>query len=215
MRHGRRQPRPYALRSERRKPTPESQLRPSSCMRLHPPRVVGVLVAAGLIGALGACGSGEVRTVTDQSSGEAAATTEKSSEACEQREFGHIAALARKGDDYELRFDPAWFTSGVTANMAAAEDGAVEPGQPVPNDNYVVDESHRLFTYLVPTDAQATILVNNDTGFLSTPISVSELAQIVATGESSRDKLFEPLDSGVWIRYHIDTVCSLDQQYRP
>ena len=99
--------------------------------------------------------------------------------------------------------------------MAAAEDGAVEPGQPVPNDNYVVDESHRLFTYLVPTDAQATILVNNDTGFLSTPISVSELAEIVATGESGRHKLFEPLDSGVWIRYHIDTVCSLDQQYRP
>ena len=43
-----------------------------------------------------------------------------------------------------MRFDPAWFLSGDTANTAAAEDGAVEPGQPVPNDNYVVEEGHRL-----------------------------------------------------------------------
>ena len=28
-------------------------------------------------------------------------------------------------------------------------------------------------------------------------------------------KLFEPLDSGVWIRVRIDTVKELDQQYRP
>lgn len=28
-------------------------------------------------------------------------------------------------------------------------------------------------------------------------------------------KLFEPLDSGVWIRVHSDTMRSLDQQYPP
>ena len=54
---------------------------------------------------------------------------------CGDREFGHIKSLKRDGDGYRLRFDPAWFTSGVTANEAAAEDGAVELGQPVPNDN--------------------------------------------------------------------------------
>ena len=48
-----------------------------------------------------------------------------------------------------MRFDPAWFLSGETANRAAAEDGAVPPGQPVPNDNYRVEEGHRLLTYLV------------------------------------------------------------------
>src|SRR5581483_1061011 len=68
----------------------------------------------------------------------------------EQRIFGHIHSLTRRGDQFELRFDPAWFLSGVTANAAAAADGAVEPGQPVPNDNYVVDESHRLYTYVLP-----------------------------------------------------------------
>jgi hypothetical protein len=134
---------------------------------------------------------------------------------CGDRTFGHIRSLVGKGDHYELRFDPAWFTSGETANTAAAEDGAVEPGQPVPNDNYVVDESDRTLKYLVRPGAHVTVLVNNPTGILSTPISVAELAQIVRTGKSGQRKLFEPLESGVWIRYRIDTVCSLDQQYRP
>ena len=61
--------------------------------------------------------------------------------------------------------------------MAAAEDGAVEPGEPVPNDNYVVDEGHRLLTYIVPADARVTVLTESPEG---TPISVEELAQIVA-----------------------------------
>ena len=57
-----------------------------------------------------------------------------------------------------MRFDPAWFTSGVTANEAAAEDGVVEPGEPVPNDNYRIEEGHRLLTYLVPADTPVTVL---------------------------------------------------------
>jgi hypothetical protein len=28
-------------------------------------------------------------------------------------------------------------------------------------------------------------------------------------------KLYEPLDTGVWIRVHVDTVCAVDQQYQP
>jgi hypothetical protein len=136
-------------------------------------------------------------------------------QACGDRTFGHIRSLVHRRDHYDLRFDPAWFTSGETANAAAADDGAVEPGQPVPNDNYVVDESRRTLKYFVRPGAPVTVLVNNPTGILSTPISVSELAQIVRTGESGRRRLFEPLESGVWIRSRIDTVCSLDQQYRP
>ncbi len=134
---------------------------------------------------------------------------------CDDKVFGHIRSLVRKGDHYVLRFDPAWFASGVTANTAAAEDGAVEPGAPVPNDNYVIDESHRLLTYLVRPTTHVTVLVNQPTGILSTPITVAELAEIVRTGKSSKRKLFESLESGVWMRYRIDTACALDQQYRP
>ena len=136
-------------------------------------------------------------------------------EQCGDRIFGHISSLTRKGEQYEMRFDPAWFTSGVTANTAAAEDGAVEPGEPVPNDNYRIEEGHRLLTYLVPPDAHVTVLTRegDPVNFGSTPITVSELAQLV-NGEKPIE-LFEPLDTGVWIRVHVYTVCALDQQYQP
>jgi hypothetical protein len=134
-------------------------------------------------------------------------------ELCEGRIFGHISSLTRKGDHYELRLDPAWLTSGVTANTAAAEDGVVAPGEPVPNDNYEIDEGHRLLTYLVPEAASVTVLTNNGTGIMSTPITVSELTQLVAG--RTPVKLFEPLDTGFHIRFHVDTVCSLDHAYKP
>jgi hypothetical protein len=147
---------------------------------------------------------------TKEPESDAAAT-----EQCGDRIFGHISSLTAKGDHYELRFDPAWFTSGVTANTAAAEDGAVEPGEPVPNDNYSVEEGHRLLTYLVPADAEVTVLTRqgDQANFGATPITVSELAQLVQGAEPV--VLFEPLDSGVWIRVDIDTVCRLEQQYQP
>jgi hypothetical protein len=134
---------------------------------------------------------------------------------CGDRIFGHIASLERKNGRYEMRFDPAWFTSGVTANTAAAEDGVVEPGEPVPNDNYRIDEGHRLLTYLVSPTANVTVLTRtgDPAGFGATPITVSELSQLVR-GQKPVE-LFEPLDTGVWIRVHIDTACAIDQQYQP
>jgi hypothetical protein len=134
---------------------------------------------------------------------------------CGERVFGHITALARQRDNFELRFDPAWFTSGVTANTAAAEDGAIPKGEPVPNDNYVVEEGHRSLVYLLPATADVTVLAKGlpEGAVPSAEISVAELARIVNGGPNR--PLFEPLDSGVWIRVHIDTVCSVEQQYRP
>jgi hypothetical protein len=143
-------------------------------------------------------------------------TESAAAEQCgDDRIFGHISSLTEKGDRYEMRFDPAWFTSGVTANTAAAEDGVIEPGEPVPNDNYRIEEGDRLLTYLVPTDAHVTVLTRDGDGvnFGATPITVSELAQLVH-GEKPV-VLFEPLDTGVWLRVQIDTVCAVDQQYQP
>jgi hypothetical protein len=123
-------------------------------------------------------------------------------------EFGYIKTLTRKGQGYELRFDPAWFLMGETANVAAAEDGKVAPGEPVPNDNYRLDEGHRLLTYRVPAEARVTVLKTSPN---STPITVAELAQIVA----GKGKLWESIETGFWIRVDIDTVKSLQQQYVP
>jgi hypothetical protein len=101
---------------------------------------------------------------------------------------------------------------GVTANTAAAEDGKVEPGEPVPNDSYTVDEGHRAFTYIVPAGAPVTVLTEGPDG---TRVTVAQLAQLVRGKNPLGQPLFEPLRTGFWIKVRIDTVQSLDQQYRP
>lgn len=125
--------------------------------------------------------------------------------------YGHIKTLRKKSGRFELGFDPAWFTSGVTASRAKlADTGSGD----VPNDNYIVEEGHRLLTYVVPTTARISVLVNNGTaGINAVPIGVAELARIVNGGQHR--KLFEPLESGIWLRVRIDTVREIDQQYRP
>ena len=57
---------------------------------------------------------------------------ETAATACGDRSFGHIATLTPHGDGYRMRFDPEWFTSGVTANDAAAEDGQSSRASPSP-----------------------------------------------------------------------------------
>jgi hypothetical protein len=166
---------------------------------------------AVLILAVVAAGCGSTRTVTKTVT---VAGTAKSGVGPpgESVQFGYLESLKRKGTGFELRFDPAWLLSGVTANTAAAEDGVVEPGQPVPNDNYIVDEGHRLLTYLVPATAHVTVLTKGVSG---TPITVSQLAQLVNGKNPFPRPLFEPITTGFWIEVNIDTVRSLDQQYRP
>lgn len=171
---------------------------------------VSLYFVAGAVATLLAAGCGETKTVTETVT--TTVTTEATSGVGAPRErveFGYIKSLKPKGNAFELRFDPAWFLSGETANAAAAEDGAVEPGQPVPNDNYVVDEGHRLLTYIVPADARVSVLTESPEG---TPVSVEELAQIVA---GNHKPLWEPITTGFWLRADIDTVSSLDQQYHP
>ena len=174
-------------------------------------RVVALAVVAAV---LIAAGCGDTKTVTETVT---VASTAKSGLGPPQErvEFGHITALARDGDHYTLRFDPALLLSGLTANKAAEEDGAVEPGEPVPNDNYVVDEGHRTFTYVVPAGAKVTVLTKKgDPAQLgATPVTVAELARIVHG--SSDLELYEPLATGVWITVGGNSVRSLDQQYRP
>jgi hypothetical protein len=172
---------------------------------------VWALAALAATLALAGCGSTKVVTKTVTVS-----TTAKSElgPPSELTQFGYIKTLGRKGSGYALRFDPALLLTGVTANTAAAEDGAVPPGQPVPNDNYRLNEGHRLLTYLVPANARVTVLTNHGQGALGeTPIAVAELFRIVNGGKHRR--LFEPLATGVWLRIHGDTVRALDQQYQP
>ena len=183
------------------------------------------ILSAAAVALVAGCGSGGaqkvVRTVTVQQKAAVARTVTVRQKAAalsatgDQRLYGQVKALERKGDHYELRFDPAFFLSGVTANVAHAEDQhtACRPSAcpPVDNDNYVVDEGHRLLTYLVPADVRGGVITTCCTP--STTITVGQLAETVS-GKSSL-KLFEPLSTGVWILVHGDTVRTFAQQYIP
>jgi hypothetical protein len=130
--------------------------------------------------------------------------------------YGHIKSLRRKGRRFELRFDPAWFLSGSAAEHAAVEDKVLQPGEPVPNDNYTVEEGHRLLTFVVFPNAQVTVLTK---GLHPTTISVDELATILEGKNPKHRALFDPSNhSAFWIRVgdkYPNPVIALDQQYHP
>lgn len=171
-------------------------------------RSAAVVLLAAAVGGAAGCGGATEAVTTTVSDGDflkrGAGAPAKSVQ------FGHIASLRKTGQDYELRFDPAMTLAGITANTAAAEDGAVAPGEPVPNDYYTIDEGHRLLTYRVPAGAHVSVLTK---GVEATEITVAELAELVA-GTSDME-LWEPITTGFWALVDIDTVLSLDQQYRP
>jgi hypothetical protein len=160
------------------------------------------------VAALVATGCGGTRTVIRTVTVSAGAKTGPGAP-LEIAQFGYIRSLTRKGDGFELRFDPAWLLSGKTAQQAKLEDtGSSE----VPNDYYLVNEGHRLLTYVVPAGARVTVLAK---GVNATAITVAQLADLVAGRNPLHHRLFEPLATGFWIRVRSDTVASIDQQYFP
>ena len=125
----------------------------------------------------------------------------------ERWQYGRIKSLTRRGGRFEMRFDPAFWLSGVTARRAALEDHPNDPG----GDYYVLDEGHRLVTYLVPAKARVTIVTRLPASEAST---VSELAQLIK-GKNPKKRRWLNMQFGFWIRISGDTVRSLHQQYRP
>jgi hypothetical protein len=110
-----------------------------------------------------------------------------------------------------MRFDPAWLLTGKSANQAALEDTG---SSDVPNDNYIVNESKRAYTYIVPTNAHVRVLTTG-ANLNGTPITVAQLAQLAKGRNPLPKPLFEPISTGFWIAIKNDTVESLEQQYHP
>jgi len=126
--------------------------------------------------------------------------------------YGHITSIRQTGDRFVMRFDPAWWLTGLAAERACG-------CKPVANDYYVVDESHKLLTFAVRRDARATVLVSGARHVSPVSISVAELAQIVA-GKNPRHRLLlgRTAGYGFWIRIgtqYPNPVVSLEQQYQP
>lgn len=130
-------------------------------------------------------------------------------------QFGYVRSLVATGGTYRMRFDPALWLSGRTANRAAVEDGVIPPGEAVPNDYYVRNESRKQLTYTVPRTARVTVVTNEFlSGVQSTRIAVSELAAFVKGRNPKNRKLYGP-QLGFWVRIVGDRATALDQQYQP
>jgi hypothetical protein len=131
-------------------------------------------------------------------------------------QFGYIKSVTPKGKAYELRFDPALFLTGETANRAAADDGVIKPGESVDNDYYIRNPDHKLLTYKLPAGVPVTVLTVTTGPIATTKISVAELSQLVKGKNPKHRKLLDPRHFlGYWIKTSIDTVKSIDQQYQP
>ena len=176
-------------------------------MKQAGPLLFGLAAVSALFAAAG-CGS--TKTVTKTVTVSATAKSGAGSPG-EVIEFGYIKSLKLTATGFEMRFDPAWLLTGKTANEAALEDTG---SSDVPNDNYMVNESPRAYTYIVPANAQVRVLT---TGAIldGTPITVAQLAQLVAGKNPLPKPLFEQISTGFWISIRNDKVGSLQQQYHP
>ena len=127
--------------------------------------------------------------------------------------FGYVTSITPKGSSYLVKFDPALWLEGLTASYAAADDGQGKAGQPVPNDYYIRNPDHKLLTFKLPASTHVTILVNLQT----TKSSVKQLASLLKgkNGCGTKYQLGSPCRLGFWLRYKIDTVQALDQQFQP
>jgi hypothetical protein len=126
--------------------------------------------------------------------------------------YGHIQTLTRKGGHYEMKFDPAWWLTGLAAQRAKLEDTG---SRDVPNDYYIVEEGHRLLTFAVTPSARVTVLVGG--GASRARVSVAELAQIVR-GRNPMHRRLSERKAGFWIRIGVGLLSpavTLDQQYQP
>ena len=162
--------------------------------------LVAVLGAAAALTSLALAASGAVRLYSHPS---------------QLVQFGYVSSVTQKGREYVVRFDPALWLEGRTANVAAAEDGAVKPGEAVPNDYWIRNPDHELLTYEVPANAHVTILVQLRTTRVSVPRLAGLLTSNAAKDCAGMYALRPPCRLGFWLRYATDTVKSLDQQYQP
>jgi hypothetical protein len=125
--------------------------------------------------------------------------------------YGHVKSIKRAGGRFELRFDPEWWLTGVTAQRIALEETG---SSDVPNDYLTLEESHRLLTFVVAANARI--------GVLTAPgeharVSPAELLQIVRGRNPRHRRLFER-HAGYWLTVgekYPNPAVSLIQQYQP
>ena len=102
-----------------------------------------------------------------------------------------------------MRSDPAWFTTGLTANTAAARTGLSSRASRFPTTTTGSRKALGL-TYLLPAEAPVTVLTRqgDPPNFGATPITVSRAGAARARRSQSTVRANS---TGVWIRVNMPT----------
>jgi hypothetical protein len=128
--------------------------------------------------------------------------------------FGYIRSVSTAGPTATLAFDEAEWLTGEEAQRAAEEDGAVPPGEPVPNDYYVRNPDKATETLPVAADADITAR-RCELCRKGKPGNVADfLAAFMKTGQTYADP-YRGADSQYWLTIEDGTVVAIDEQYTP
>jgi hypothetical protein len=164
-----------------------------------------VLVAASCGGSGSGGAAATEATVTTQSTTTAATPAEQ---------FGYIRSVSTAGPVATLAFDEAEFLTGKEAQKAAEQDGAIPPGEPVPNDYYIRNPDKATKTYPIANDAKITakrcsLCRNGKPG---------EIGPFLASFMKGRQTFADPYRgkySLYWLTIEDGRVVAIDEQYVP
>ena len=170
-----------------------------------------VLAAAALVVVSASCGGdgGGGKSETPEPTQAATTTVAPADE-----HFGYIRSVSTAGPATTLAFDEAEFLTGKEAQKAAEEDGAVPPGEPVPNDYYIRNLDKSTETYPISNDAAITAkrcppCRHGKPGELE-PF----LAAFTKTGQTYADP-YRGKESLYWLTIEDGRVVAIDEQYVP
>lgn len=128
--------------------------------------------------------------------------------------FGYIRSVDASTEPATLEFDEAEWLSGETARAAAEADGAIQPGDPVPNDYYVRNPDPSTRRLEVAPDAAITA-IRCQLCRGGKPGNLPDfLAAFAKTGQTYADE-YRGAESQYWLTIEGERVLSIDEQYRP
>jgi hypothetical protein len=159
------------------------------------------------VAACGGGGSGESNT---SESTQSATTTAAPAD----EHFGYIRSVSAAGPATTLAFDQAQFLTGKEAQQAAEEDGAVEPGEAVPNDYYIRNPDKATKTYPIANDARITAKRCS----LCRHGKPGELGPFLASfmkGRQTYAQLYRGKYALYWLTIDNGRVVAIDEQYVP
>jgi hypothetical protein len=184
-------------------------------------RLVALLAAALVLSGC-AVGGSKTTTVTVTRTVTSAAGPKKphpaQAETANVKYFGTPVSVTKlDAKRYALTIKPEFFLVGVTANaaFAAGQHNACQPLEcaPVEDDRWVIPAGTQNLVFILPVKTTGTVLTLGHGNVQTSKVTAAQLAALF--GGAKTPRLFEPLESGLWLTVDVDIVTSFAQQYQP